>query len=76
MIPPPLSLTHTLISPSKIFFGLHLDRKSSRRYGVIECDPLVRKGLEKSVSNSFLHCFGSGISLDIFKDHIFLKVLG
>lgn len=38
-----------------------------RRYGVIECDPLVCKGLEKSVSwiplstmthfNAILHCF-------------------
>ena len=25
-------------------------RKFSRRYGVIECDPLVRKGLERTVS--------------------------
>ncbi|KAG8474802.1 hypothetical protein CXB51_031506 [Gossypium anomalum] len=25
--------------------------KGSRRYGVIECDPLVRKGLEKTVSS-------------------------
>ena len=30
------------------FFSLI--RKTSRRYGVIECDPLVRRGLEKTVS--------------------------
>lgn len=29
-------------------------RKSSRRYGCIECDPLVQKGLEKSVSDLFI----------------------
>ena len=32
------------------FVWIYFRRKTSRRYGVIECDALVRKGLEKSVS--------------------------
>jgi hypothetical protein len=29
---------------------LLLNRKVNRRYGVIECDPLVRDGLDRTVS--------------------------
>lgn len=32
--------------------AFYLTRRETRRYGVIECDPLVQNGLEKSVSNS------------------------
>ncbi|XP_040934936.1 mitochondrial import receptor subunit TOM20 isoform X2 [Gossypium hirsutum] len=32
------------------FLCLSFTSKGRRRYGVIECDPLVRKGLEKTVS--------------------------
>ena len=31
--------------------GLFLNRKGAKKYGVIQCDPLVLKGLEKTVSN-------------------------
>lgn len=34
-----------------LIIGKHLcGRKNSRRYGVIECDPLVRQGLDRTVS--------------------------
>lgn len=34
-----------------------LNRNTSRRYGVIECDPLVLKGLERTVSNFHTYYF-------------------
>lgn len=36
-----------------IFWPFLYNRKSGRKYGVIECDPLVRKGLEKTVGDLF-----------------------
>lgn len=39
---------------SYIFFvPIHLldERKTSKRFGVIECDPLVRQGLDRTVSH-------------------------
>lgn len=41
-----LSLSHIMINVLSVL----LNSKGSRRYGVIECDPLVRRGLEKTVS--------------------------
>lgn len=34
-----------------MFWPFLYNRKSGRKYGVIECDPLVRKGLEKTVGD-------------------------
>ncbi|XVF20882.1 hypothetical protein REPUB_Repub12eG0041700 [Reevesia pubescens] len=32
------------------------DKKTGRRYGVVECDPLVRKGLEKTARHMVIPC--------------------
>lgn len=37
-------------------YGFVLIRNTSRRYGVIECDPLILKGLERTVSK-LISCF-------------------
>lgn len=38
------------------FIFLMPNRSSGRKYGVIQCDPLVLKGLEKTVSGYYSVC--------------------
>ena len=77
-LPPSLILTLSL-SLSLITSAIFLNRKTNRRYGVIECDPLVHKGMEKTVSRTVLaglaNAYKSWLFLFTNISCIFLTVL-
>lgn len=45
--------------------GFYFSRKTGKRYGVIQCDPLVLKGIERTVSNpDIFHSFNENLFLN------------